>query len=320
MALSVWGYFGAESMETLRRFYDRMTGISGWWFRMTVAGDVVGAPDMEAFNFARSRGLQVMGTYHNFLEGRFIREIAHAILTDPAARRKAIDTIIATAERFRLDGIHIDLENVDPNDRQALTSFMRELYIASGPSRILVTQAVPGKTEEDPRHPWSGGFDYAALSRYVDWLVILAYEEHSFTGPPGPIASYAWYRRVMDFALSQVPLPKLYMAVGVYGYDWPLAPIEPAATVTFRDVERLSQIYGAPLVLDPVSRECTMLYYVPETGRWHEVWYQCFETVEWKLGLAREHRIPGVAIWELGQEDPRIWTLIPRRGEGPFCP
>ncbi|NPV53292.1 MAG: hypothetical protein HPY71_07195 [Firmicutes bacterium] len=293
-----------------------MTGISGWWFRFTTGGDVLGTPDMEAYEFARSRGLRVMGTFHNFLEGRFIREIAHAILTDPAAKRRAIDSAIAAARQFKLDGIHIDLENVDPNDRQALTSFMRELYMTSGPYRILVTQAVPGKTEEDPRHPWSGGFDYAVLSRYTDWLVILAYEEHSFTGPPGPLASYNWYRTVMNFALSQVPLRKLFMAIGVYGYDWPLAPIEPAATVTFEDVMRISETYNAPLVVDPVSRECTLVYLAPgaDSGRWHVVWYQCFESVEWKLALVREHSIPGVAIWELGQEDPRIWTLIPPRG------
>lgn len=308
----VWGYFGEESMPSLQRYYGLMMGIYGWWFLIREDGSIQESVDIDALNFARQHGLSVQGTIHNFVETRFVREIAHSILTDPAARRNAISNIIASIQRYGLDGPHIDLENVDPRDRQPLTDFIRDLSVAARTHGLMITQAVPGKTEENPAHPWSGGFDYRALSRHVDWLVIMAYEEHSATGPPGPLASYDWYVRVKEFTLSQVPLNKIFITTGVYGYDWPVGPVETATTVTYTDLLRIMETYHVHLTFAPGIRECTLAYRSPDVpgGRWHVVWFQCPEAAEWKFRLIRQNGVRGTAIWELGQEDPRIWDLV----------
>ncbi|HHY46104.1 MAG TPA: hypothetical protein GX506_02230 [Firmicutes bacterium] len=311
-AAEVWGYFGEESMPSLEKYYNLLNGIFGWWFLLTSEGFLRESVNLRALEFARSHGLLVQGTVHNFVQTRFVREIAHSVLTDPRAKGRAISNIIAAMARYRLDGAHIDLENVDPNDRQALTQFMKDLSEAARRQGLMVTQAVPGKTEENPRHPWSGGFDYRALEPSSDWLVIMAYEEHSATGPPGPLASYNWYRRVKDFAISQLPLDKIMITTGVYGYDWPVAPVETATTVTYADILRITEVYQVPLTFAPDVRECTLAYRAPDTpeGRWHVVWYQCPEAAEWKFRLIRENGVRGTAIWQMGQEDPRVWELV----------
>ena len=111
-------------------------------------------------------------------------------------------------------GVNIDFEFVPPNDRVDLNAFMAELYNRLAPDYV-VTISVPARLEDDPDHPFSGAFDYATLARYSHQLMILAYDEH-FT-IPGPVASVGFVRRVLNFAITQIPRPKIVLGMPEIG-------------------------------------------------------------------------------------------------------
>jgi len=66
---------------------------------------------------------------------------------------------------------------------------MNELRARLKPRGYLVTMSVPAKTQDHAGQAWVGAFDYYALGKACDYLMLMTYDEHSQVSGPGPVAS-----------------------------------------------------------------------------------------------------------------------------------
>ena len=48
----------------------------------------------------------------------------------------------------------------------------------------------------------------------------------------------------------------------------------------------------------------------PAPEQWHEVWLEDAESFSARLEIAERHATGGIAVWRLGQEDPRVWERL----------
>ncbi|MGH2399515.1 MAG: glycosyl hydrolase family 18 protein, partial [bacterium] len=214
--------YDPNSWQTLAAYGRRLTTVITTNFVVAdQSGRIDGRHDSRVMDLARRGGAKVHFRISNDGGGSFNRAIAHAVLTDPAARSRAISGTLRALDSYGYDGVNIDLEKVPPGDRAALTSFTRELAQAVKSRGKAISIAVPGTTAIYLDDPSSGGFDLAALGGLVDWIIIMAYDEHWDTGSPGPVASLPWVEGVVRFNKTQVPVQKLLLGVAFYGYDWP---------------------------------------------------------------------------------------------------
>ena len=96
----------------------------------------------------------------------------------------------------------------------------------------------------------------------------MAYDEHSNDGPPGPIASQAWWANSVATALRQIPPGKAIVTIGNYAYDWHDGAGDPddveEAWVDAADSE-------ATPVFDRAAGNSTFGY-EDEDGHSHTVW------------------------------------------------
>lgn len=321
----VLGYYmhdaGGASRASAERHADTLTEISPWSWGVTASGRLVTVYFDERLmgellTWAGRHGLKTHALIHNFnpVEGRFDPAVSDAVLSDPSVRRSAVRNIVDTVVRWGMSGVHVDFEGVPAARRDDLTAFISDLARHARAHGLEVSMAVPAKTAATASGAWSAAYDYRALAAHVDFLMIMAYDQHWRGDAPGPVAALPWVRDVIEYTLDPaggaVPPEKVVLGVPVYGYDWP-AGGEWADAVTHHQAMSRLQAFRqrdgrVALEWHPDYRSPYFTY----AGR--TVWFENEHSITHKVMLAAEYGLGGVAFWRLGQEDERMWDAVRR--------
>ncbi|HEY8498489.1 MAG TPA: glycosyl hydrolase family 18 protein [Limnochordales bacterium] len=280
--------------------------VGAFLYRIDAQGNVSGEADPQLMSLARERNIQVQAVIHNYW-GQFDRGVASAVLTDPQVQARAVDQIARLVTEGGYGGVQIDLENVDPAQRQQLTQFLQRLAERIRPTGATLSIAVPAKTWDDPNNGWSGAFDYRAIAAVVDQVVVMTYDEHWVTSAAGPIASLPWVQDVVRYAIQTVPADKLLVGIAGYGYDWPSAG-GMATMLKAPDAVALAQRKGVPILWDAGAQVPYFSY--TENGVTRVVYFENAESARRKLELIAQNRLGGMALWRLGFEDPALWDVV----------
>lgn len=84
---------------------------------------------MSLTEWAHRNGKQVWALYSNSFEPERTTEA----LSTFERRNRTIGQLLALADRYQVDGINLDFENVNVEDRNKLTQFVRELVLGCMP-------------------------------------------------------------------------------------------------------------------------------------------------------------------------------------------
>lgn len=273
--------------------------------------------DKALIQLARAHHVAILPLINNYTsrpgqqvgEGQWDTNAVDALVTDPDARANFISQLRLWLLDQHMQGVNIDFEQVDVDDREDLVEFMRELYMALHPFGLLVTQEVELENQ---------AYDIPQLARWCDWIIPMFYDEHAGGTLPGPIAGIDWTIRDLQQLLRKVPPQKVVMGVGNYAYNWVDAPgATDAVSLSYQsaiETARESQP-DAIIHLDPKSLNPTFSYWedvVDEKGnsfaQKHVVWMLDAVSAYNQLLVGRERGIRGGALWVIGEEDPTIWS------------
>jgi peptidoglycan-N-acetylglucosamine deacetylase len=142
--------------------------------------------------------------------------------------------------------------------------------------------------------------------------VLMAYDEHTGSGDPGPLASQRWFADTLERRLDRLGAERVVVAIGSYGYDW--SPQHGDGTVvSFQEALRTAADSEGAIALDAASLN-PMFAYGDERDRPHQVWFLNALTAFNQLREAQAYQPRGVALWRLGSEDPTVWTVLDHRG------
>ncbi len=260
------------------------------------AGTLRGSPDREPVNRAHAGGLRVEFRVANVVAGEFRPEIARAVLSAPEARARLLVQILGALDEKGADGVNVDLEGLTTADRAAFTAFIDELSEVLAPRGKTLSVAVPGATED------RGAFDLAALGRRVDFVIIMAYDEHWSGSAPGPVASLPWVEAVARYSVTRIAPEKILLGVPFYGYDWPAPGV--GEGISSREALVRAVRAGAEISWDDQARAP---YY--QVGS-RVVYFENARSTQEKLAVAQRWGLAGVSAWRLGQELPETWAVV----------
>ncbi len=303
-----WGYYvtyAADSLTSLRANVDNLTHVSPYYY--TLRGDgTIDARNEQASttSFLRSRNVEIVpmikneATYNAF----------HDTIDTPQEQDQIVARLVALVRDKGYDGIHIDFEGVNAEDRPLLTDFMRRLYAALSPLNKLTTMAVAAKAS-DVKTGWGGSYDYAALAQYVDLVTIMAYDFNWVNDPtPGPVAPVPWVRGVATYAAQQFGPGKVLLGVPFYGFDWNTTKGPPAKSLNMDDGPRLAAKPGATSGYSDKDQASWVKY--TENGETHEAWYEDGRSISAKLQVMTDLRLAGFAAWRIGHENTAAWAAV----------
>lgn len=295
--------FTAETVETLRQRVGQLDAVSPVYFTVEEDGEVSGRDRSEVSAIVKRAGVKLIPLVNN----RPRYEKFSPVLGTPASRAKVIDRLVALVREHGYDGLNIDFEALEPSDRAGLTAFMQELTAKLRPLGKLSTVAVAAKPRELTTG-WAGAYDYAALGRVSDYVVLMTYAYHPASGPPGSTAPITWVRRTAEYAASVAPPEKLLLGIGLWGYDWKLNSSEPAVVRTWAEIDAIAKRPGAQLGYS-VEDESAWLRYT-ENGQQRIIWFEDERAISTKLEIIRVNRLAGWAAWRLGHEGPPAWNAF----------
>ena len=143
-------------------------------------------------------------------------------------------------------------------------------------------------------------------------MLLMTYEWGYTYGPPMAVAPINQVRRVVEYALTEIPADKIDLGIPNYGYDWPL-PYERGVTkaTTIGNVQavRIAVEQGAEIRFNELA-ESPYFNYVSDDGVEHEVWFEDVRSMQAKFNLIREYDLRGCGYWQIMQWFRANWLLL----------
>lgn len=269
-------------------------------------------PDQWMIDLAVGYGTQAILTLTPFgLDGQFNNQLIHAVVNQEAAVNRLIEELLYTMDSKGYSGVDIDFEYILAEDRDAFTSFVRQVAERMRANGYHTSVALAPKTSAEQRGLLYEGKDYRALGEAADHVLLMTYEWGYTYGPPMAVAPINQVRRVVEYAVTEIPAEKIDLGIPNYGYDWPL-PFERGVTaaVTIGNIEavRIAVDQGAAIEFDSLSASPFFLYAM--MGVEHEVWFEDVRSLQRKFDLMNEFHLSGCGYWQIMRWFKANWLLL----------
>jgi spore germination protein YaaH len=301
------------SKETMLKNAKLLDEVAFFGYSFDATGKIVptGKVDLKIKEAAQKNGSKAYALVHNMnLTGTvgFDANLAHQVLSNPAKRANLVSNLVNLTTKDGWDGISVDVEKTPPGDRNNFSAFVAELGKALKAKDKVLNISIPAKFIDYPSDLWSGAYDYAAIGKAADQIILMTYDEHGLGTTQGPVASAGWVDRVIKFAVGKIPKEKIVMGLPVYSFDWGTnKPTLPDYLSYVQTVARAKK-NGVQILLDPDAKVPQFIY--TANGVRHEVYFENIASLRAKMDSALKHKLHGVAIWRLGMEDPDIWDQL----------
>jgi len=303
-----WGYYityDSTSLTSLKAHVDQLDIVAPYFYELNADGtikDDLLQPD--ALTVMRNANVKIVPMIKNISRWD---DFHNTISTD--VQRNAIAQRLADlVSQNNYDGINIDFEAVNASDAPLITDLMSRISAKFKPLNKLVTQAVIARASDVPS-TWGGAYDYAALAKYDDYMLVMAYDFHSAGGSAGAVAPIGWIQNVLTYATSRFPASRLLLGIGLYGYNWDTTAKSTATSARFDQVAAFLAKPGATAGYDETD-QAPWVKYTDDQQHQHELWYENAKSFGAKIQLMIDDQLAGFGVWRLGQEDPAVWTVI----------
>src|SRR5690606_17417372 len=167
--------------------------------------------------------------------------------------------------------------------------FVRELAPLLREQGLTVSVDVTFKSNSGN---WSLIYDRKALGEAVDYVAVMAYDEHWASSPvPGSVASLPWVEKGLQALLEEVPSEKILLGVPLYARLWTVAenPDGPAVTSRAWSMGQTRR-WLRENRLEPVFDPATGQHFaeLQEEGRRHLLWLEDETSLQQRVELVHK--------------------------------
>ncbi|MCZ8522242.1 MULTISPECIES: glycoside hydrolase family 18 protein [Paenibacillus] len=299
-------------IEAAREAAPHLTYLAPFSFRINRNGTLTAPPLDNLRGITRAQRVTLMMVVTNLENDQFSAELGRVILTNEAVQNNLLNNILRTARELGFRDIHFDIEHLRPEDREAYNRFLRKAAARIHAQGYLMSTALAPKTSAAQTGEWYTAHDYKAHGEIADFVVIMTYEWGYSGGPAMPVSPIREVRRVLEYALTEMPGSKIMMGQNLYGYDWTLPFVQggayakalsPQAAIELAHKEQVAIQYD-------YAAQAPHFNYWDNNRKEHVVWFEDARSIQAKFNLVKELGLRGVSYWKLGLPFPQNWLLI----------
>lgn len=292
-----WAGSKSSSLSDLKRNIGHLDMVATESFFLN--GDsIVDKADTAALRVIHAGKKSAIAVVSNFNTDHWDGAAVRRLLNDAPAQEKLIKNLIAITKKHGFKGINIDFEELNLENNSGFNAFMQNLYTQFHASNLLVSQDI--SPENDDYQP-------EILQHYNDYIVLMAYDQHTEQSNAGDISNQQWVEEKLDEICGKVDADKVILALACYGYDWPDKKVGQA--ITYEDAMTTAVTYKSKVNYDTVSANLNYSY-IDGSGILHKAYFTDAATYFNLIRKADDWDIAGIALWRLGSEDKRLWDFI----------
>ncbi len=348
----------SEGIKDAKKHLSQIDMVFPFAFTVTTKGEIrdqagLSEKEWKAFiKTAQKKNVEVIPTVM-WSDGASI----HAVLSSTSTRKAHIKGIADMVKKGKFDGVDIDYESKESETINYFSLFLKELKAELGNKKL--TCAIEARTPPESLYrevPAVINYanDYKEIAKHCDRVELMTYDQQradlllnkSKNGAPYiPLSDADWVRKVIEFALKDIPKEKLMVGIPTYGHHWAVT----VAPDWYRDYKKIGAL-NVPDILDvakeykvtptrnkggemsftylPKSSKVKLssalkipkdtpkgnivaaraLAYANKTGKevtFNIAWYSDAEAMKQKIDLAKEYDLRGVAFFKFDGEEDK---------------
>lgn len=307
----VWDYF-SEYGKAPNRTGTTIEGInvvSPSFFSLVSKGngkinENVGNSGISYMNWAKQNGYKVWAMMSN----NSYKDTTSEVLNSYELRTNLINKIVDLANKYNLDGINIDFENMNESDKDVFSRFIIELSPKLKEAGKVLSVDV---TAPDGGETWSMCYDRNVIGNVADYIVFMAYDQYGSSSPKeGTTAGYNWVETNLKKFIDreEIDSNKIILGLPLYTRLWK----EENGKITSKTVNIKSIDTVLPKNVTKQWNEELKQNYVEykEDSVTYKMWIEDEKSIEAKVALVKQYNLAGTAAWEKDRETENIWTII----------
>lgn len=307
----VWDYFSEYGKAANRSSttIDGVNVVSPSFFTVVKNGngkinENVGNNGLNYINWAKQNNYKVWAMVSNNAN----KDTTSTILNSYTLRTNMINTIVSLANKYNLDGINIDFENMNESDKSMFSRFIIELEpkLKEAGKTLSVDVTAP-----DGGGDWSECYERDVIGNVADYIVFMAYDQNgAYSSKEGTTAGYNWVETNLNKFIKreEIPSNKIVLGMPFYTRLWK----EENGNITSKTVNMKNIDTVIPSDVQRTWDDTLKQNYVEYTqdSVVYKMWIEDEASIKEKVGLVRKYNLAGVASWEKDREKDTIWAVI----------
>ncbi len=287
-----------------------LTYLSPFSYSITSQGDIIAPNDERLIERANAADVMPLMVVTNISEGSFSTETLSQILADPDARENLISSILSELPKKGYYGVNLDMEYIAPADRESYNEFLFELSDRLHENNYILITAVAPKYRADQPGILYESHDYRAQGEAADYVIIMTYEWGYTYSAPMSVQPINEVRKVLEYAVTEIPSQKILLGMPNYGYDWtlPYTRGTAASSIGFTAALDTAVRNNSEILYDENSQ--TPYFYYNDNGTRHVIWFDDAKSIDAKLRLIDEFDLAGASYWTINRCFIPNWEIV----------
>ncbi len=308
-----------EPVVSYEHILPSLTAVAPRWFSLDEHGNIQGAPDRRFIALTAMTGVELwpvisIGRCTTVQEGVEAQDMLHNILSDNTAYSTAIKSLSSLASRVRVEGLIISIGKLPEKDVYAFVSFLRKVSRAIKQEGLLLAVEIPLPDETtfrqtgDHRGCLKELGDIASTAHQVFFR---AYKEPSEFSSPGPAISVNCTKTVLRSLTRVVDFWKLIIVVPAFGVDFSAGLGAAPLRKKHSEIMEITDLFKP--TVSQLDDEKSKVFRYRSFRVSHTVYFEDAQSIGAYADLALRYGLAGIAIADLGDVDPWVWSTLKAR-------
>ena len=296
MTLTAFSTGESDSLASLVHYESDIQVLDPVGLYLGANGSIVGTVSDTEISTAQANHLNVMPVIQNsFSDPTGIV----TLLGSKSLVAQFIEQARARVLSAGYSGVNIDFENIPSSLRSAYTTFIGELTSTFHAAGKKVSVDVPVSTLGSP----NTAYDDAAISHEADAVIVMAYDENTSPGSPGPVAGETWVAETLAGMLPGMVPSHVVLGMPLYGRVWEGTSVHACSSA---QCEEEVMMLPHAFVTEDFADPSVLVTATDASGSTVTAAVSTQETVAAAVGIAVQDHLAGVAVWRLGEELPGL--------------
>ena len=296
----VSGTAGNSSIDNNISTISGVNVIAPTWYSVTDAsGNMSSYASADFVSKMHQRGIDVWALVSDFDTNVDFAQL----YSSKAARTNMVNKLVGEAKSYGFDGINLDYENIKSAYAKDYLQFVRELSVACERNAIVLS------TDNYKPEAYNRCYNLKEQSRFVDYVIVMAYDEHYAGTDAGSVASLPFVKEAVEDTVQFVGKEHVIAGIPFYTRIW-----------TTTDGNTTSRAVGMQAAINQLNSDGQVALWNDDCGQYvasytvgnstRQIWFEEEKSIEAKMQVIQQENTAGVACWKLGLEKSTVWSVI----------